>query len=76
MRLAISLDHSRTVRLYLRIIACLAEIGQMPVHEPEANANGDNSKYKQMFKLRALHLMAFFILIYVGVEVTIGGKPL
>lgn len=48
----------------------------MPVHEPEANANGDNSKYKQMFKLRALHLMAFFILIYVGVEVTIGGKPL
>ena len=29
--------------------------------------------YKQIFTLRSVHLMAFFILIYVGVEVTIGG---
>ena len=27
-----------------------------------------------MFGLRSLHLMAIFILIYVGVEVTLGGK--
>jgi hypothetical protein len=28
-----------------------------------------------MFNLKALHLLAFFILVYVGVEVTISGKP-
>ena len=52
--------------------ACLAEIGQIPSHE-SGNEDGDANKYRQMFKLRVLHLMAFFILIYVGVEVTLGG---
>ena len=32
------------------------------------------NKYGQIFRLRAVHLMAFFIFTYVGVEVTIGGK--
>ncbi|KAI0828615.1 major facilitator superfamily domain-containing protein [Trametes gibbosa] len=49
---------------------CLAEIGQTPTHEDESSAN---DKYSQMFKLRELHLLAIFILIYVGVEVTLGG---
>ena len=44
----------------------------MPSHE-SGNEDGDANKYRQMFKLRVLHLMAFFILIYVGVEVTLGG---
>ncbi|KAI0252492.1 MFS general substrate transporter [Lactifluus subvellereus] len=48
---------------------CLARIGQA-TEEKEA---GGGSKYKEMFKLKALHLLAFFILVYVGVEVTIGG---
>lgn len=29
-----------------------------------------------MFKLKNLHLLAIFILVYVGVEVTIGGTSL
>ena len=46
----------------------------MPSHENSTAAAGtDDSKYKQIFRLRSLHLMAFFILIYVGVEVTLGG---
>ncbi|TCD71913.1 hypothetical protein EIP91_000045 [Steccherinum ochraceum] len=50
---------------------CLLEVGQeLEVHPEEST---DSSKYKQMFKLRELHLLAFFILIYVGVEVTVGG---
>ncbi|KAI0760312.1 MFS general substrate transporter [Fomes fomentarius] len=51
--------------------SCLAEIGQLPSHEMDTS--DDKSKYKQMFRLRSLHLMAIFILIYVGVEVTLGG---
>ncbi|EIW55087.1 MFS general substrate transporter [Trametes versicolor FP-101664 SS1] len=49
---------------------CLTEIGQTPSHEEQSTTN---SKYSQIFGLRALHLLAFFILIYVGVEVTLGG---
>jgi fucose permease len=51
---------------------CLAQIGQA-VEEKEMTGE---SKYKEMFRLKALHLLAFFILVYVGVEVTIGGRSL
>ena len=54
-------------------IACLAENDQAPMHDAAAVQSSDN-KYKQMFKLRALHLLATFVLIYVGVEVTLGGS--
>ncbi|KAI0918795.1 hypothetical protein AcW1_009483 [Taiwanofungus camphoratus] len=49
---------------------CLAEIGQPP---PERTAAQNENKYKQIFRLRALHFLAVFIFVYVGVEVTIGG---
>ena len=58
--------------LIFRSTACLAESGQIALHDATTVQSGDN-KYKQMFKLRTLHLLAFFILIYVGVEVTLGG---
>ncbi|KAI0703690.1 MFS general substrate transporter [Cerioporus squamosus] len=50
----------------------LAEIGQPPPEKTKESEAGVN-KYKQVFSLRAVHLMAFFIFTYVGVEVTIGG---
>ncbi|KAI0370516.1 MFS general substrate transporter [Pilatotrama ljubarskyi] len=51
---------------------CLQEIGQPPPEKTKESEAGVN-KYKQVFRLRAVHLMAFFIFTYVGVEVTIGG---
>jgi hypothetical protein len=51
---------------------CLAQIGQAA----EEKEMVGESKYKEMFRLKALHLLAFFILVYVGVEVTIGGRSL
>lgn len=54
------------------LAAALAEIGQVVVHNDTAEEH-TGSKYSQMFKLKSLHLMAVFILIYVGVEVTLGG---
>lgn len=51
---------------------CLADIGQEPP-EKTAESESEESKYKQIFRLRELHLLALFIFIYVGVEVTVGG---
>ena len=31
------------------------------------------NKYKQVFRLRVVHLMSIFLFLYVGVEVCIGG---
>jgi len=53
----------RGVNLWLTcIVECLLEIGQHP-EETEASEHGI---YSQIFRLRAVHLMALFILIYVG----------
>jgi fucose permease len=42
-------------------------------HEPNENRNA-GSKYGQIFRIKAVHLLALFALIYVGTEVTLGGK--
>ena len=43
-------------------------------HGEATQASGTSDKYKQIFSSRAVQLMAFFVWVYVGVEVTIGGK--
>ncbi|KAA1472113.1 MFS general substrate transporter [Dentipellis sp. KUC8613] len=48
---------------------CLAQIGL--VNEEEGSI--DDNKFYQIFRLKALHVLAFFILVYVGTELTIGG---
>lgn len=49
-------------------------IGLAPHADEREGANeGSSSKYRQMARLRAFHLMALFILVYVGTEVTLGG---
>ncbi|KAI0087348.1 MFS general substrate transporter [Irpex rosettiformis] len=48
---------------------CLADIGQTPTE----SASSDENKYRQIFRLREVHVLALFALIYVGVEVTIAG---
>ena len=55
-------------------VECLRDIGQEPPEKTKASEEGVN-KYKQIFRLRAVHLLAFFIFTYVGVEVSIGGEP-
>ncbi|KIP04727.1 hypothetical protein PHLGIDRAFT_129318 [Phlebiopsis gigantea 11061_1 CR5-6] len=46
-----------------------AETGEEPVEEDTTGG----SKYKQMMGLPALHLLTVWTVIYVGVEVTLGG---
>ncbi len=48
----------------------MAEAGHAPA---EADMMG-GSKYKQIMGIRAVHYLACWALIYVGVEVTLGGK--
>jgi len=37
------------------------------------DAGSSGNKMKRIMKTPAVHFMAFYIMIYVGVEVTIGG---
>ncbi|KAF7426170.1 hypothetical protein PC9H_008537 [Pleurotus ostreatus] len=47
----------------------LAEAGQ---ETAEVTVHEEN-KYKQIFGIKSVHLLAIFALIYIGVEVTLGG---
>ncbi|TDL25165.1 MFS general substrate transporter [Rickenella mellea] len=48
---------------------CLEEIGEPPA---QVGTSTDN-KYRQIMRQKVVHLLAFWCLVYVGVEVSIGG---
>ncbi|KAJ7252372.1 MFS general substrate transporter [Mycena haematopus] len=50
---------------------CLTKIGQ----NTGTGETGDNeqSHFRQIITIKAVHLLALFLIVYVGVEVTIGG---
>ncbi|KAF8664605.1 hypothetical protein AX16_000705 [Volvariella volvacea WC 439] len=48
---------------------CLMEMGQVAGEKGTSQHNA----YRQILGLRTVHILAFFILVYVGVEVTLGG---
>lgn len=48
----------------------MEEEGESGVSSEEAV---DSNKYKQVLGLKEVHILAMFSLIYVGVEVTMGG---
>ncbi|KAF7311206.1 MFS general substrate transporter [Mycena kentingensis (nom. inval.)] len=56
---------------------CLVRIGQVPSQTSSAetahNAETDKSHFRQILALKSVHLLALFLFVYVGTEVTIGG---
>ncbi|KAH8113850.1 MFS general substrate transporter, partial [Phellopilus nigrolimitatus] len=54
---------------FKQLDAVLAKSG----HVPREKSRSRENHYKQILELKVVHILAFFILAYVGVEVTIGG---
>jgi fucose permease len=50
----------------------LREVGEIVPDKP-ANEAVHKSKFRQMMTYKAVHLLSLFLLVYIGVEVTIGG---
>ncbi|KAK7044715.1 MFS domain-containing protein [Favolaschia claudopus] len=49
---------------------CLEVVGERPT---DAAGTNEHSSFRQILSMKTVHLLAFFILVYVGMEVTIGG---
>lgn len=49
---------------------CLLQAGETIAQKV---AGEDDHKFRQIMQTKAVHLLAIFVLVYVGVEVTIGG---
>ncbi|KAH8110060.1 MFS general substrate transporter [Phellopilus nigrolimitatus] len=54
---------------FQRLEAVLTKTGQTVREQGSAQGN----LYSQILRLKVVHLFAFFVLVYIGVEVTIGG---
>ncbi|ESK87783.1 hypothetical protein Moror_15373 [Moniliophthora roreri MCA 2997] len=52
---------------------CLADIGQLPDEPTEETLTSAGRSFKQILMHKNVHLLSLFTLIYVGIEVTIGG---
>ena len=57
------------LQLLIWATECLAQAGQ----QPEGTPTNSGSKYSFILKTKEVHLLATFILAYIGVEVTLGG---
>nr|GAT57351.1 predicted protein [Mycena chlorophos] len=52
----------------------LARLGQVSLEPQSGTSDGKKqSRFKQMLRLKSVHLLAIFLFVYVGTEVTIGG---
>ena len=54
------------------ITDCLREVGEI-VPDKTADEEDDKGKFTQMMTYKAVHLLSLFLVVYIGVEVTIGG---
>ena len=52
--------------------ACRREVGEV-VHPRSVDEESPWKKFGQMMIHKAVHLLALFLMVYIGVEVTIGG---
>jgi fucose permease len=55
------------------ITACLRRAGEVISDEPVNGEIHGNDGFTQIMKNKTVHLLALFLMIYIGVEVTIGG---
>ena len=54
------------------ITVCLRQAGEM-LPDRTANEEINDSKFGQLMRNKTVHLLSLFLMVYIGVEVTIGG---
>ena len=57
----------------LIIIACLLRAGEILPDKKISSEEMQEDGFIQLMKNKTVHLLAVFIMVYIGIEVTIGG---
>lgn len=64
-----------SMKMFLRYPQeCLNESGEVVPPHVQVSSSEEQSKFRQMLQFKVVHLLALFLILYVGVEVTIGGR--
>ena len=54
------------------ITVCLRQAGEILPDKTEIEENNEN-KFSQLMRNKTVHLLALFLMFFIGIEVTIGG---
>ena len=57
----------------LLITECLRRAGEILPDKTVIDESNDDGKFGQLMRNKTVHLLAIFLMVYIGVEVTIGG---
>jgi len=71
-RMVCLLPHPDTKKTNISITVCLRRAGEI-VPDNTAIEENNEDKFSQLMRNKTVHLLALFFVIYIGVEVTIGG---
>ena len=64
--------HTETTYNEVSITVCLRQAGEILPDKTAIEENSDD-KFSQLMRSKAVHLLALFVMVYIGVEVTVGG---
>ena len=55
------------------LTVCLRRAGEIIPDKTAIDEDNDDDKFGQLMRNKTVHLLALFLMVYIGVEVTIGG---
>ena len=58
------------------LTACLRQAGEIISDKTASEEDLQDDKFGQLMRNKTVHLLALFLVLYIGVEVTIGGMIL
>jgi fucose permease len=63
-------DTKKTIKVFITV--CLPRAGEI-LPDKTANDENNDDKFGQLMRNKTVHLLALFLMVFIGVEVTIGG---
>jgi hypothetical protein len=60
-------------QLKASITVCLRRAGEILPDKTAIDEESNDDKFGQLMRNKTVHLLALFLMVYIGVEVTIGG---
>ena len=58
------------------LTACLRQAGEIIPDKTARDEVDESNKFSQLMKNKTVHLLAAFLMVYIGAEITIGGMIL
>ena len=55
------------------LTACLRQAGEIIPDKTVNDEVDESNKFSQLMKNKTVHLLAAFLMVYIGAEITIGG---